>query len=112
MGARRPALNWLLRVGVATAILTGVGILASPGSALAVELLPEAGIASAIRTALILVAVSFVATLCFRRVQGRGRPVRAAAHGTSRVKRGEDQVPAPPTGRSGGAGVSASSEGQ
>ncbi|WP_378947920.1 hypothetical protein [Mesorhizobium sp. ANAO-SY3R2] len=109
MGNGRLALSWLLRVGVATAILTGVGILAGSHDAMAAELSPESGMAPATRIILLLAAASFVATLCFRRVHGRGRPVlcRVAVHGTSRGNRGEDQVPAPPTGRSGGAGVSA-----
>lgn len=108
MGTKRLALNWLLRVGIATAILTGAGILASPSDAMAADMSPELGMAPATRIILLLAAASFVATLCFRRVHGRGRPVlrRVAVHGTSRVNRGEDQVPAP-TGRSGGAGVSA-----
>ncbi|MEO5325399.1 hypothetical protein PV773_19005 [Mesorhizobium sp. CC13] len=37
-GAKRLAAIWFLRVGVATAILTGIGILAGQGNAMAAEL--------------------------------------------------------------------------
>lgn len=38
MGAKRLFAIWFLRVGVATAILTGIGVLASPGGATAAEI--------------------------------------------------------------------------
>lgn len=43
-GAKRLAAIWFLRVGIATAILTGIGILADHGNAIAAEL--SAGLAS------------------------------------------------------------------
>lgn len=46
MSAKRMALKWLLRVGIATAILAGIGILGNPGSAMAACLSPGQGSAT------------------------------------------------------------------
>lgn len=46
MSAKRMALRWLLRVGIATAILAGIGILGDPGNAMAANLAPGQGSAT------------------------------------------------------------------
>jgi hypothetical protein len=72
MGAKRLAARWFLRVGVATAILSGIGILANPGNAMAAELLPKLDMASATHAIVFFATALFVATLRIRRVHGRG----------------------------------------
>jgi len=47
MGARRLAARWFLRVGIATAILTGIGMLADRDDASAARWLSKQGMASA-----------------------------------------------------------------
>lgn len=46
MGARRLAASWFLRVGIATAMLTGIGVLAERGNASATALPQSQDVAS------------------------------------------------------------------
>jgi hypothetical protein len=95
MSAKRLAARWFLRVGVATAILSGIGFLANPGNAMAAELPPVQDMAPAASAAIFFAAALFVATLRIGRVHGRG--CLAWVSRTSRVTRGEDRIPAPST---------------
>lgn len=103
MGAKRLAARWFLRVGVATAILSGIGILADPGNAMAAELLPVQDMAPAAHAILVFATALFVATLHIGRVHGRG--CLAWVSRTSRVTRSEGQDTRAVHGRSGGAGI-------
>lgn len=76
MGARRSTATWFLRVGIATAILSGIGVLADPGSALAADLLSGQGSVPAGRLIQAFATALFVTTLCIRQVHGRGCPVK------------------------------------
>lgn len=95
MGAKRSTARWFLRVGVATAILSGIGILADPGNAMAADLLPVQDMAPAAHAILVFATALFVATLHICRVHGRG--CLAWVSRTSRVTRSEDRIPAPST---------------
>lgn len=108
MGAKRLAASWFLRVGVATAILSGIGILASPGSALAAELPLVQDMAPVAHAILFFAAALFVETLRIRRVHGRGclALCRAAVNRNLARLSQRGQSARAAHGRSGGAGIS------
>ncbi|GAA2832583.1 hypothetical protein [Aminobacter aminovorans] len=95
MSAKRLAARWFLRVGVATAILSGIGFLANSGNAMAAELPPVQDMAPTASAAIFFATALFVATLHIGRVHGRG--CLAWVSRTSRVTRSEDRIPAPST---------------
>lgn len=101
------AKKWLVRVGIATAILTVVGIFAQPGQAMAAGAEPPIG--SETWAILVFALVWFLGSLRIRRSRGRLRlgfepaTVRRTSSAWARGGRSA-RVPG---GSSGGAGASA-----
>lgn len=76
MGAKREAAKWFLRVGGATAILSGIAVLAEPGNAMAAGLLPKLGMASATHAVSLFATVLFIANLYIAAFNGGLAPHR------------------------------------
>lgn len=108
MDARRLAARWFLRVGVATAILSGIGILSDLGNAMAAEVLPAQDMAPTTHAIFFFAAALFLETLRIRQVHGRGclASCRAAVSGNLARLLWRGQSTRAVHGRSGGAGIS------
>lgn len=107
MGAKRLAARWFLKVGVATAILSGIGMMADPG-AMAAEFLPVQDMATATNAITLFAAAFFIETLRIRRVHGRGclASCQAAVNRNLARLSLRGQSARAVHGRSGGAGIS------
>lgn len=108
MGAKRLAASWFLRVGVATAILSGIGMMADPGNAMAAEFSPVQDMAPATHAITLFAAALFIETLRIRRVHGRGclASCQAAVNRNLARLSLRGQSARAVHGRSGGAGIS------
>lgn len=76
------ARTWLVRTGVATALLSAVGLFAEPGRTVATSLIPGDPV-SATRAVLVFLAALLLAVLLGGRTKGDWRPAGASRQRSS-----------------------------